>query len=93
MSAAAARITVLMTQDEKERLMKRAADSGMSTGEFIRRAASAYSPDDDNAILEGLLDQMLVATDRAEQAIDDTLAFVLASNQRMDDQNQRQGDS
>ena len=82
MATATARVPVLMTQAEKERIVKKAMEAGLSTGEYMRRAADSFHPDEQNQLLEGLIDQMLQATDRAEQAIDDAIAFVEASNQR-----------
>ena len=83
MATATARVPVLMTQAEKERIVKKAMEAGLSTGEYMRRAADSFHPGEQNQLLEGLIDQMVQATDRAEQAIDDAIAFVEASNQRI----------
>ena len=82
-TTATARVPVLMTETEKTRLVKRAKQAGLSTGEYMRRAAAAFRPDEEDEVLEGLINQMAQATERAEQAIDDALTFVVASNQRI----------
>ena len=57
MSTATERIPVLVTKTQKQRLMARAKAAGLSTGEFLRRAAESYSPSEDEVLLEGLLKQ------------------------------------
>ena len=83
MATATARVPVLMTQAEKEQIVKKATEAGMSTGEYMRQAANSFHPGEQDLLLEGLIEQMLKATDRAEKAIDDTLNFVKISNQRI----------
>jgi len=51
------RIPVLVTKTQKQRLMARAKAAGLSTGEFLRRAAESYSPSEDEVLLEGLLNK------------------------------------
>lgn len=77
------RIPVLVTAGEKARIAAMAKSAGISMGEFLRRAAGAYRPPEDDAVLEGMIAQMLKTTQQAEQAIDETLAYVEASNQRI----------
>ena len=60
-----------------------AQEANLSMGEFLRRAASAFRPGEDDTVLEGMLDQMNKTTAQASAAIDDALAFVDASNQRI----------
>ena len=83
MAAATERIPVLVTTQEKARIAKLAKDSGLSMGEFLRRAAESFRPDEDNEILNGVIDQMIKTTNRASDAIDDALEFIDASNKRM----------
>jgi len=52
-------------------------------GEFLRRAASSFRPQEDEKLLAGMIEQMLKTTAQANAAIDDALAFVAASNQRI----------
>lgn len=83
MSAATERIPVLVTKAQKQRLAARAKAVGLSLGEFLRRAGEGYSPSDDDALLEALLDQIAKTTRQADEAIDDALAFVAASEERL----------
>jgi len=46
MATATARVPVLMTQAEKERIVKKAIEAGLSTGEYMRRAADSFHPDE-----------------------------------------------
>jgi hypothetical protein len=83
MSAATERIPVLVTKSQKARLVARAKEAGLSTGEFLRRAGEEYSPSEDEALLKGLLTQVEKSTLEAEKAIDDALAFVAESEKRL----------
>lgn len=83
MATATARIPVLVTVTEKGQIAQMAKDAGMSMGEFLRRAASAYRPSEEDKMLEGMIDQMIKTTARANAAIDEALAFVEASNRRI----------
>lgn len=83
MATATARIPVLLTKTEKARIVKRAKAAGLSTGEFMRRAAASFRPAEDNETLEAMIDQMLKATESADRAIDDALKFVAESNKRI----------
>jgi hypothetical protein len=75
---------VLVTPAEKKQIAKMAKDAGLSMGEFFRRAATAFRPSDDEKLLEGMIDQMNKTTAQASAAIEDALAFVEASNKRID---------
>ena len=57
----------------------------MTTGEYMRRAAEGYRPADDDKALEAMIDELNKATQNAETAIDDALAFVAASNKRIEE--------
>jgi len=83
MSAATQRIPVLVTPEEKEHIANLAREAGLSMGEFFRQAAAAFRPSEDEAFLEGMIAQMSRAAAMAEAAIDETLAFVAASNERI----------
>jgi hypothetical protein len=83
MSAATQRIPVLVTPEEKEQISNRAKDAGLSVGEYFRRAVAAFQPAEDEALLEGMIEQMKKTAAMAEAAIDETLAFVAASNERI----------
>ncbi len=83
MGSATERIPILVTVEEKDQIAKRAKTAGLSMGEFLRRAAASFRPSEDEKILEGMIEQMAKTTAQASAAIDDALAFVEASNQRI----------
>ncbi len=83
MAAATERVPVLMTPAEKKRVVSKANKAGLTTGEYMRRAAEVYRPADDDKALEAMINEMNNATRNAETAIDDALAFVAASNKRI----------
>jgi len=83
MAAATERIPVLVTATEKGQIAQMAKDAGLSMGEFLRRAASSYSPSEDDKMLEGMIAQMNKTTAQANVAIDKALEFVEASNKRI----------
>lgn len=83
MTTATERIPVLVTAHEKSKIAKMAKDSGLSMGEFLRRAAAAFRPSEEDQLLEGMIDQMLKTTEQAGLAIDDAISFVEASNKRI----------
>jgi hypothetical protein len=76
-------ITVQVTPHERERIAKLARDAGMSMDEFVRQAALEFRPDNEDPVLIGMINQMVKSTERASASIDDMLAFVEASNQRI----------
>ena len=57
--------------------------AGVSTGEFLRRAAASFRPSEDDKVMEGMIDQMNKTTAQASAAIDKALAFAAASNKRI----------
>ncbi len=83
MATATARISVLVTDAEKARIVKKAKAAGLSTGEYMRRAAASFRASEDDKALEAMIDQMLKATLRADRAIEDALKFVAESNKRI----------
>lgn len=83
MSTANQRIPVLVSEKEKNQIARQAKKSGLSMGEYLRRAAAAYNTSEEELALDAMIDQMVKATDSAEAAIDDALAFVAESNARI----------
>ena len=83
MATATQRVPVLMTPAEKKRLVSKAKKAGLTTGEYMRRAAEVYQPSEDEEALASMIHEMNKATERAERAIDDALAFVQASHRRI----------
>ena len=85
MATATERVVVLMTPAEKKRVVSKANKAGLTTGEYMRRAAEGYRPVEDDKALEAMINEMNKATQNAETAIDDALAFVVASNKRIEE--------
>lgn len=83
MAIATERIPVLVTATEKGQIAKMAKSQGLSMGEFLRRAAASYRPNEEDKLLEGMIDQMNKTTAQASAAIDEALAFVDESNKRI----------
>jgi hypothetical protein len=83
MATATERVPVLMTPAEKKFVVSRAKKIGITTGEYMRRAAEGYQPDTDNQALEAMIDEMNRASENAEKAIDDALEFIAKSNRRI----------
>lgn len=84
MATATKRIPVLVTAIEKGHIAKLAKLEGLSMGEFLRRAASSYRSSKDGKVLNGMIDQMNKTTVQASAAIDEALAYVDASNKRIE---------
>lgn len=84
MATATERLPILVTKAQKAQIAKKAKDAKLTMGEFVRRAAQAYTPGEDNTILEGLIDQVKKTAREASGAIDSALAFVTASNARIE---------
>jgi GTP1/Obg family GTP-binding protein len=85
MANATERVPVLMTPDEKKRVVSKAKKAGVAIGEYIRRAIDGYRPSEDEKALEAMIRQMNQATKNAEKSIDETLNFVKASNKRIEE--------
>lgn len=83
MTTATQRIPVLLTTTEKSRIARKAKDTGLSVGEFLRRAAASFSPSRDDAAIEGMIGQMLKSAKSANHALDSALAYVERSNKRI----------
>jgi len=78
------RIPVLVTKAQKAQIAMNAKAANLTMGEFMRRAVEAYQPGEDHALLEGLVGQVLKTTAHAMQSMEDALAFIAASQQRID---------
>jgi hypothetical protein len=59
----------LVTAKEKTRIAKMAKEAGVSMGEYLRGAAAAFHPSEDDQALEGMIDQMLKTRDCSEQRL------------------------
>ncbi|HWR77441.1 MAG TPA: hypothetical protein VN283_09580 [Thiobacillus sp.] len=83
MTAAVERIVVQATAQDKQAITEKARKLDMPVSELMRRGAFAYQADDHQAELAMLADAAKAAADRAGAAIDDALAFIEESNQRI----------
>ena len=63
--------------------MAKAKRLGMPLSELMRRGASAYQTTQSDDELGALADAAKAAAERASASIDDTLAFIAASNKRI----------
>jgi len=72
-----------MTVAEKKRIVARAKKAGMTTAEYMRRAAEGFSPDQDEAALIAMIAEMNRVTAKTEKTIDATLKYVADSNKRI----------
>ncbi|MEO6697216.1 MAG: hypothetical protein ABIN45_04345 [Gammaproteobacteria bacterium] len=82
-ATAVERIVVQTTLQEKKAIAAKAKKLGLPIAELMRRGATAYESAEADAELGVLADAAKVAADRAAESIDDTLAFVEASNKRI----------
>ena len=83
MATAVERIVVQATPQEKKAIMAKAKRLGMPLSELMRRGASAYQTTQSDDELGALADAAKAAAERASASIDDTLAFIEASNKRI----------
>jgi hypothetical protein len=80
-----------MTPAEKKRLVAKAVKAGMKMSEFMREAAAAYQPGEEDEALGAMIEQMNIATDNAGEAIDRAIKFVSESNQRIEQMEAAEG--
>lgn len=82
--AATARIPLQVEQTEKQAIADKAKAVGMSVNDYVRTAVRSYNP---NSVKEKEIDALLAEVNksvtRAETALDDTLAFIAASQKRI----------
>lgn len=84
MAVAIQRIVVQTTTQDKKAIAAKAKKLEMPISELMRRGAFAYDAVDTDAQLGALADAARDAADRAGVAIDDALAFIDASNKRIE---------
>ncbi len=83
MAIAVERIVVQATAQEKKAIVAKAKKLGLPISELMRRGATAYESAEADEELGTLADAAKTAADRAAASIDDTLAFIAASNRRI----------
>jgi uncharacterized protein (DUF1778 family) len=81
--AATARIPLLVTPAQKALLVKKARASNLTVNEFVRRAAEAYDPTDDDHAWGRLIEQVKETTREAGSALDAALQSCEASTKRI----------
>lgn len=84
MANAVERIVVQATAQEKSAIAAKAKRLELPISELMRRGAIAYESDEADAELAALADAAKAASDRAGRAIEDALAFIEASNLRIE---------
>lgn len=83
MATATERVPVLMTPTEKEQVVAKAKQHGVTIGEYMRRAAAGYQAVEDEQALSAMIDEMNKATASAERSIDHALKAIAQSNKRI----------
>jgi hypothetical protein len=81
--SATARIVVQVTPAEKRSISSKAKSLGIPVSALMRTSASAFAPEDEQADLAVLADAAHAASERSCKAIDDSLAFIAASEKRI----------
>lgn len=84
MSTASMRIPVLVTPKQKARISRMARQAGLPIGEFMRRAADSHLSPEDEALLEGMIEQLEKSTAKTIAAVDRAICIIDASNRRVD---------
>ena len=82
-AAAVERIVVQATPQEKKAITAKAKRLGLPVSELMRRGATAYNSAEADDELGILADAALTSSNRAIDAINDMLAFVASSNERI----------
>ena len=83
MPTATVQVPVLMSPAQKRRLARKAKAANLTMGELLRQGGERFSPEEDSAILDQFAKQVALATRRAIQSIDKTLALVAESEARI----------
>ncbi len=78
------RIVVQATTQEKSFISAKAKKLGIPVSELMRRGATAFKSADAEEELGALADAAKRAADHASDSIDDALAFITASNKRIE---------
>ena len=71
-----ARLSVLVTPEEKTLIDERARQAGVNASELVRRAVAAYDPEIDMEELQALSQQLADMVDHTEKKLDANLAEV-----------------
>lgn len=83
MASAIEQITVFVTAEENAMFIKMADEAKLTPEEFLLFAATSCCPVKEAATRAGVVEMLFKSCAKAHAAIDDALAFVDASNQRI----------
>lgn len=80
------RVITLMTRTEKSLLEKKARETGISVGEFVRRSVDAYDPEEARELeqLAALALEVKRAAEKASAALDKALANVAVTLEQLE---------
>ena len=76
-------VVVQIAPEDKQRISTKAKKLNIPLSELMRRAASAYTTDEDDMELGLLADVAKNAADSAATSIDDAMSFIEKSNARI----------
>jgi len=83
MATATERIVVQVTASQKRAIANTAKRLGLNVSELMRQAAQGFTPANDEADINTLLERVDISTREANEALDDALSFVAESNKRI----------
>ncbi len=83
MAAATRRIVVRVTPVQKRAVVSIAKRLGINGSELMRQAAQGFTPSGDKENINALIWRLNASTKEANDALDDALSFVAASNERI----------
>ena len=83
MPTANVQVPVLMSPAQKRRLARKARAANLTMAELLRQGGERFSPEEDSEMLDQFAKQVALATRRAIQSIDKTLALVTQSEARI----------
>lgn len=83
MVTATERIVVQVTPVQKKAIANTAKRLGINVSELMRQAAQGFTPAEDEQEILALVERVNRSTQEANAALDDALAFIEASNQRI----------
>lgn len=74
---------MLLNDEQRAAIVRLAADAGLSNEEFLFRASLSLLPERSQRSLNDLLDRTIQSIENTCASIDETVAFVEASERRM----------
>jgi uncharacterized protein (DUF1778 family) len=84
MAIATERIVVQVTPSQKKAISSTAKRLGLNMSELMRQAAQDFQPKQDRGDIAALLERVNTSTREANHALDEAMAFVSASNKRIE---------